>query len=191
MDSAAQRSAAKLVYKDPADYLVRLRSLEIEVALSNLPYKVKSLRTNDLKEARELRSAAIFCYGMGQRLGCETFFARGESQDYDFMARWDIGDKPHFAPVQLKEFVPEELNSQASLPSLIKSLTKYTDSKDLTVVIHLNRQIRFEPVDIQCASLNIGELWVFGAATHDQSEWNLWGNFIKEPLVSRFSYPKN
>jgi hypothetical protein len=190
MDQTALRAAAGLDYENPSDCLVRLRSLEIEVALSDLPYKVKSLRINSLKEARELRSAALFCYGLGQRLGHTVFFARGESQDYDFIASWVIGTKQHILPVQLKELVPHELNSDSNLPTLIQSLKKYTDSTDLTVVIHLNRQTRFESADIQCTSLNIGGLWVFGAATLDQSEWNLWGNFIEEPFVSRFSYPK-
>lgn len=191
MDSTELRAATKLVFRDPTDYLIRLRELEIEVAQSDLPYKVKSLRTNTLKEWRELRSAAIFCHGIGQRFGNTIFFARGESQDYDFLASCIIGAEQHIVPVQLKELVPDELNSDANLPAVIESLKKYTDSKDLTVVIHLNRRIRFESEKFQCPPLNVGGLWMFGAATPDQSEWSLWGDFVGEVSGTRFSYPKN
>lgn len=78
MDRILLRAAEKLTYVDPAIYLMRLRRLEIEIAASDTPPKVTALRTNDLKAAREQRQAALFCLGMGQRLGQKVSFAARE-----------------------------------------------------------------------------------------------------------------
>ena len=189
MDRAWANAASNLHCTDPAPFLRELRSLEPRVASSQLPDKVKSLRTNALKEWRELREAAIFCYGMGQRIGQTVYLARGESQDYDFVASWIVGDIRHLAPVQLKEVVPPNLNPAASLESMIESLTKYVDSEELTVAIHLNQALRFEPKSVVVPRLRIAALWVFAALTEDESEWGLWGNFLEEPEGVRFAYP--
>ena len=126
---------------------------------------------------------------MGQRIGRPVYLARGESQDYDFVASWVVGDKQHLAPVQLKEVVPQELNPNASLEATIAALSKYVDSEELTVAIHLNRQIRFEPSTVSVPSLNIAALWVFASLTPEQSQWGLWGNFLEQPAGTRFEYP--
>ena len=189
MDRAWANAANKLEFKDPAPFLKALRSLEPRVANSQLPDRVKSLRANGLKEWRELREAAIFCHGMGQRIGQTVYLARGESQDYDFVASWVAGGIRQLAPVQLKEVVPSDLNAVASLASTIDSLSKYVDSEELTVVIHLNQQLRFEPQSVVVPPLRIAALWVFASLTEDESEWGLWGNFLEEPEGVRFAYP--
>ena len=183
------RLAQKLEFRDPASFLVNLRQLEVEVATSDLPEKIKSLRTNTLKEWRELRDAALFCHGMGQRIGQTVYVGRSESQDYDFVASWIVGDEQHLAPVQLKEVVPTGLNSKASLQATVDALAKYVDSDDLTVAIHLNQQTRFEPSELVVPSLRIAALWVFASITPDQSQWGLWGNFLETPEGLRYEYP--
>jgi hypothetical protein len=55
------RAFQQLEYRDPKPYLVRLRELEPRVVASNMPKKVKNLRTNPLKWSRELREGALFC----------------------------------------------------------------------------------------------------------------------------------
>ena len=189
MDRAWQRYAQKLLYQDPAPFLVKLRAIERKVAASDLPERVKQLRTNELKPMRELREAAIFCHGMGQRLGQTVYLARGESQDYDFVASWVVGGHQHLAPVQLKETVPPDLNIHASLQSTVDGLAKYVDSEQLTVAIHLNQQLHFDPADLVVPSLRIAALWVFAAVTPDQSSWGLWGNFMEKPEGFRYAYP--
>jgi hypothetical protein len=184
------RAAQKLRFRDPHSFLVNLRRLEVEIALSDTPSRIKSLRTNGLKEAREQREAALFCYGMSQRIGQAVYFASHEDQDFDFVASWAIADSQHLAPVQLKEVVPMSLNPSATLDSVIHSLEKYTDSSDLTVVIHLNQASRFEPEALRLQHLKLASVWVFAAATADQSLWNLWGNFTEDgPYGTQFSYP--
>ena len=185
------RAAEKLTFVDPTPYLVQLRHVEIESALSDAQPKVKALRTNSLKAAREQREAAVFCHGMGERLGHKVYFAAKEDQDYDFIASWIVGEERHFAAVQLKEVVPVETNPQASIEAIVAGLTKYTYSDGLTVAIHLNQEGRFEPTLLQVPKLRIGSLWVFGSAAPDHARWNLWGNFTEsDPYGTQFSYPK-
>jgi hypothetical protein len=115
--------------------------------------------------------------------------SRGESQDFDFVASWSVDNTQHFAPVQLKEVVPEPLNPNATVEQIVESLAKYVDSEDLTVAIHLNRQAHFDPTVLSVPPLKIAALWVFASISPDQSQWGLWGNFLEQPEGSRFAYP--
>lgn len=189
MNHSRLREFQRGEFRDPARFLIALRALEPKVASSSLDARVKQLRTNNLKEWREAREAALFCCGMAQRIGQPIYLSRGESQDYDFVASWGVGDEQHFAPIQLKEVVPEPLNPSSTLEKVIQSLTKYVDSEDLTVAIHLNRQVHFDPKTLVIPQLRIAALWIFGAISPDQSEWGLWGNFLEEPEGTRFAYP--
>ena len=189
MDRIRLRELQRGEFRNPADFLVALRGLEQTFASSTLDSSVKHLRTNGLKEWREAREAALFCIGMTQRIGQTIYLSRGESQDYDFVASWVDGDGQHFAPVQLKEVVPESRNANLSVEQIVQSLTKYVDSEDLTVAIHLNRQVHFDPITLVVPPLRIAALWVFASITPDQSEWGLWGNFLEQPEGSRFAYP--
>ena len=159
------------------------------MAESDTAPNVRSLRTNSLKECRELREAAIFCHGMGERLGRKVFLAQSESQDYDFVGYSVVGDLGHFTPVQLKEVVPADLNPAASVQKTIDALAKYADSEDLTVAIHLSQRIHFDPSSLIIPNLRIGGLWVFGAISADQSEWALWGDLLSEVKGEAFEYP--
>ncbi len=159
------------------------------MAASELTQKAKQLRTHSLDEWRETREAALFCYGMGQRTDQPVFLSRVESQDYDFVATWSVDETQHFTPVQLKEVVPSELNPTASIESVVRSLAKYVDSQDLTVAIHLNQRVYFDPQTLIVPPLPITGLWIFGSISIDQSEWGLWRDFLGQPEGSRFVYP--
>lgn len=189
MDRAWLRYAQTLTYCDPRSYLVRLRELEIEIAQSDLPERVKHLRTNELKTMRETREAAIFCHGMGQRIGQTVYFSSNESQDYDFIASWSFNGNRHFVPVQLKEVVPVNVNASATFSDVVASLGKYVDSKNLIVAVHLNQQIHFDPSSFVVPQLRIAALWVFASIAPDQSVWGLWGNLIEEQTGTSFDYP--
>lgn len=189
MDRTRLRATQQLDFRDPRQFLINLRNVEPSIAKSGLDSKVRRLRTNKLKPWREARDAALFCYGMGQRIGQTVFLARGESQDSDFMASWVVGDEQHLAPVQLKEVPPADLNPTASLDRIIQALTKYVDSKDLTVAIRIGRAGHFDPAAVVVPPLNIAALWIFASISPNQSEWGLWGNFLEQPEGSRFAYP--
>ena len=160
------------------------------MARSETPARVKNLRINGLKEAREQRQAALFCHGMSMRLGQTVYFASQEALDFDFVASWVVGDAQQFAPVQLKEVVPQSLNPKASFDSVLTGLDKYVDSSGLTVAIHLNQAGHFDPKLLRPAQLNVASLWVFAAVAPDQSIWSLWGNFTEQdPYGIQFNYP--
>ena len=188
MDRGRLREISKLDFREPGPFLVGLREIEGRVAGSTLPDSVRELRTNSLKTWREARQAALFCHGLGKRLGATVSFAREETRDHDFIAQALVDGVPHVVPVQLKEVVPTELNPDSTLEGTLGALTKYADAHELTVAIHLNRCVRFDPVRLELPALGIGAVWVFGTLTEDQSEWGLWGDFMQEPFGTRFSY---
>lgn len=190
MDSLNLRIISDLAFQDPKPFLLNLRKLEQKLASSKAPNKLKSLRTNSLKEWRELREAALFCYFMSERIGVPIFLAKNESQDYDFLASWIIDEETFYAPVQLKEVVPTSLNISASIENTISKIaTKYVDSPELIIAIHLNQQCKFDPNDIKIPKLNLAELWIFGATSNDANQWALWGNFLTNPIGTSHKYP--
>lgn len=179
-----------LDFKDPRSFLLKLRCSEEVVSQTDTSKNIKNLRVNGLKQARETRDAALFCYGMSKVIGETVYFSMCEAQDYDFVAKWRSNSIEHLARVQLKEVVPKALNTAASLDTVISQLSKYVDSADLVVAIRLNQITRFEPDFIVVPStIKIGELWVFGSITEDQSEWRLWGNFLGQLGFQSFGYP--
>jgi len=188
------RRLSKLQYRDPRSYLIQLRKLEHAVAGSPTPERIKTLRTPGLKPERESRDGAIFTVGMSEVLGLPVHIAPVEDEDFDFVARCDDDDTTHYCRIQLKEVVPTALNETSSVQGIIDGLTKYADLGDITVAIKLNREDHFDPVEVTIPdAMNVGELWVFGALTPDQSEFGIWGNFVEGPTnVSglRFKYPE-
>jgi len=195
MDTIRLRHFAKLQYGSARKILVALRELEYDIALSETPDRIKALRTNGLKSEREMRDAALFCLGMSYNLSTEVWFAPVEEQDYDFVASWEIAGIQHFCPVQLKEVVPTHLNPQASVQGIVEALLHYADSPDVAVAIKFNQRGHFDPATIVLPeNLRIGALWVFGGLTEDQSEFGLWGDFLKTGAAAigiRFPYPND
>jgi hypothetical protein len=189
MNSMRLRQFDRLGYVDPRAMLIRLRELEVTVAEFGASDRVRNLRVGELKPIREMREGCIFCYGMGMILGREFLVAQAEEQDYDVVARWDNGDSAHFVPIQIKEVVPTHLNAAASVQGVVDGLRKYTDSRELTVAIHLNQRVQFAPSDIEVPRLNVGGIWVFGATKPDQSQWSIWRLHPNKSRPETFEYP--
>ena len=165
--------------------------MERGIAFSDIAQKVKNLRTKELKRHREIREACLFAYGMAQRIEQQVWVYPEEDADYDFVASWEVGGERHFAPTQIKEVVPEHLNPDSSLQSVISGLAKYKASRGLTVVVHLNRQIRFDPDQVSLANLELASLWIIGAVSADQHRWMLFGNMMEAGAFrSEFEYPE-
>lgn len=187
--SVRLREFLRYEYKDPAEWLRAMGEMNSLVARSSLPYKVRSLRTHTLRQWHEIRQAALFAYGMSQRMPeCRFDFAHAPNADYDAVVRWQHADEQHFTAVQLKEYVPSGLNAKATLAGIFDGLTRYRDSRDLVVAVFLNRRLRLE--EIICPSLNLGGLYLFGAAAPDQSRWFVIGDLLDNTCsISTFSYP--
>jgi hypothetical protein len=172
---------------DPVEVLKNLRQIEYVIAPLDLDPKAKALRTNLLKRERELRSACLFCVGMSNRLGQPIYVYPLEDADFDFVAAWQVGDERRLTVVQLKEFVPANLNPKSTLQSIIDGLAAYQSSPDLTVAIHVHRP--FDPSKLVLPPLVIQELWMFWATSEDQTQWMLCGNMLGELSCTPFEYP--
>lgn len=189
MDSIRLRQLRKRDYRDPTDILKGLRAAELLLAQVE-DEKVRRLRTQGLKEWREARVAALFCHGYGERIGQKIFLSKGEFEDADCVACWANDEEMHFAPVQIKEVAPKDLNSRAELQDVLNSLGKYSGTKDLTVLIHLNQEARFNLSEIAIPNnLSISALWLLACVSTDQSKWAIWGNYLDAPEKSEFFYP--
>lgn len=187
-NSIRLRTLGAREFCDPRPFLRRLKALEVRLAALPMDPEVRALRTNRLKGWRETRTAALFCHGMGERLGHKIYLGRGEVDDADFVASWMVGDEQQIAPVQLKEVVPVDRNGRSDLDSVLESLGKYS-APDLTVLLHLNRRLRFEPSEVRVPALRISSLWILGCTSADGAEWGLWGDFLKQVEEFRFAYP--
>jgi hypothetical protein len=174
---------------NPEKALKKLHSMvKLDLALRDLDPK-KAFRTSEFKRDREIRGACIFCYGMSRRIGQQVWVYPIEESDFDFVAAWEVGDRRHFAPTQLKEVVPKHRNPNTSLQSVIDTLVDYRASEQLTVALHLNRQGRFDPNEITMPALKLAALWVFSAVSEDQIRGYLVGNMLEEPTCTLFDYP--
>jgi hypothetical protein len=184
------RGWEKLKYLDPAKVLPKLRKIQLMVADSNLPARIKNLRTNLLKKHNERRQTALFCYGMGKVLGSTVVFCPVEDSDYDAIARWCKEDTIHYAPLQIKEVVPESLNPSTDLnKEILKLKQKYSCSSDTVFVMHLNRAGRFDLKELDIPRLTVGQLWIFGTTKPTQEAWFLAGDLLNKPKIYLFTYP--
>jgi hypothetical protein len=189
-DAIRFRQLQRRDYRDPVNFLRRLRELEPKFRAEISDPEVRQLRTNALREWREARLGCLFCHGMTERLGHKIVLSKGEFEDADCVASWKIDDEVHFAPIQVKEVVPAQRNPYASLNEVIASLSKYQGAEDLTVLIHVNRVARFNVNDVAIPSgLRIAALWVLACSDPTQSKWWLCGNFLETPEGTEFEYP--
>jgi hypothetical protein len=167
-------------YYDPKVILPKLQKIREDISRTDTPDIIRNLRTNKLKTEREAWDIAIFCYLMSKFIGIDIFFSRVEKSDYDSIFTWNDGNLQHYAPVQVKELVPEETNPTATLKAIIESLKKYVNSPELIIGIKLNRQIQFGLSSIECNDISVGEIWCFCATMADESKWSLFGDLLTE-----------
>ncbi len=178
-------------WAEPKGVLINLRTIEMNLP-EGMDEKVRRLRTNQLKEWREARIAALFSYGMSSTvLRVPVLVSKSEAKDFDFVMRWRVEDRDFFYPVQLKELPPDDINPSVTLDDIFDKLEKYSGAADLSVAIHINRRMRF---DFQPWSRKprprINELWYLGCESADQSKWFLYGSTLKKnPRKYEFSYP--
>lgn len=176
----------RLDYYDPEPLLVKLREFALSDALLNQPYKVGALRTQELKPYLERRQCAIFAYLMSQVVSSRVDVAYREAGDYDSVMRYRYQDEIRFVPVQMKELVPEFLNPQQSLQDLVDALrSRYPDSSDLTVAVHVNRDTTIRCDELNVEGLQLRGLWLFGGHSEDQSEWRVAGNLLDPAWSTR------
>jgi hypothetical protein len=169
---------AQYTYYDPTIVLSDLRRVREALSESDTPKRIRNLRTNRLKHHRESWDAAIFCKLLSLATGEKILFSRKEDEDFDSVFFWKNEHGQNFAPIQLKELVPRELNPEASLAKILDGIREKYCSSDLIVGIRLNQrtQLNFQSLDL--SDLQIRELWMFGATSPDCSRWSLFGEFL-------------
>src|SRR5215470_2217060 len=123
-------------YRNPRDDLVKFGVVEDRVAGQVMPEEVRTLRVPSLRRTNYLRQAALFTYGMSCATQHAIEFALVEDEDFDFITRWMEDDTVNYRPVQLKELVPEHLNS-VTFEEEMEKLFKY--SPGTTVAVYVNR----------------------------------------------------
>lgn len=130
-----------------------------------------------------------FCYLVQASTGKGLAYTVVEDEDYDALACWIDGDTKHYAPIQLKEVVPEALNPTASLESELNKLAKYATSQETVVAVHVNRAGRLEFSSLKPPKAQVKEVWLFGALSPDQRSWFLYGDLMNQPHFYEASYP--
>lgn len=192
IDAIQIRELERLTWVDPKQVLLNLRWLEQNLS-PDLDERTRRLRTNKLKELREARIAALFAHGISTAvLKRAVAVSKVEKSDYDFILRWVESDTNRFYPVQLKELPPEDLNRDIKLEDVLSGLGKYAGENDLSVVVHLNRAIRFEySPEIYRPNAKLRELWYLGCQSRDQSSWFIYGSVLAMlPQKYDFQYPQ-
>lgn len=177
-------------YLDSREVLIKLGHIQNPIANSDLQDKTKNLRDRDQEKYLEGRQAALFCYGIGYAfLKTQVYFTLVDDSDYDCVALRSRNGKAVYTPIQLKELVPESLNSSTSLEKELQKLRKYVTSDDLVIALHVNRAGKLEFPKINVPELNVAEVWLFGSKCPYQSRWFLYGDLLNNPSFFEFAYP--
>ncbi len=192
MGNLRLREWQRLDFYNPKPVLIQLRQLETSGMLDSLPAKVRNLRTRELKPYLERRQCDIFAYLMGKVTGALVAVAYSEQSDYDAVMRWRMGDEVRYCPVQMKELPPDMGSGTKDLQQQINRLkVRYPRSGDLTVAIHLNRNMRVMVSELDLSGLNLGGLWLFGADDEGANRWRVVGDLLSPNASTEvFDYPK-
>lgn len=190
MGNLRLREWQRLDFYDPKPQLIELRRLETSGMLDGLPAHVKHLRTRGLKPYLERRQCALFAFLMGKKMGTPVAVAYSEQSDYDAVMKWRLGDQVRFAPVQMKELPPDRGAETRDLQHQIDRLkVRYPRSSDLTVAIHLNRNMRVLVSELDLSGLNLAALWFFGG--DGANRWWLTGDLLSPNASTQvFDYPQ-
>ncbi len=190
MNNIRTREWSKLEYKDPKRWLLKLKEIEKNILPYVPEWKVRSFRTNKLSWINEARQAGILTYGMSLLNRQNIVFSLHENSDFDFIARYIDGDVDNYIPVQLKEFVSEAINPEQTLSDIFNKLNDYSSSQDLTVGIYISRNINLKLDKIKLNNKNIGEVYLFGSTSKNNTKWFIYGDIQGEnPLYFEFEYP--
>jgi len=191
LDAIRRRRWDTLSYRDPKVDLINLGKLQARLAKEHgISPTVANLRDRDLRQYLEWRQAALFCYLVATASGIPSLaYTVHEDEDFDCLACWIDKDTKHYAPIQLKEVVPQTLNPRSTLEAELAKLAKYSTSDQTVVAIHVNRGGRLEFTSLVAPTVSCREIWLYGALSPDQQLWFLYGNLLKAPHFYEIAYP--
>ncbi len=174
MRSVEENEWASLEYWNPEILLTRLFPLKVISQSRNQPKRIRHWNAQPLKKYKEQEQAALFCYCVNElgRVGepFEVAMAPRRDADYDCVIR-QKGTEGHFEfrPVQLKEWVPQEVNPTATLQGLLEELrTRYPVSKRLLVAVFINRDVVFDLSQVRIQPLTVEQVWLYRLKQENQ-----------------------
>jgi len=188
MNDIQTRVWSKLKYKSPKPWLEELDRLEKEV----VPRVVRTRPRLLDNRANWARQAGIFTYGMEKLTSKRISFAMNDVEDseVDLVALFAEDEIINFVPVQLKEWVPENIDQKHSLDKIYIKLREYALQSELTVAIYVCRDVKLKIDEVRLHGTQFSGVWIFGACSEDKKKWFLMGDVQKkEPKYFEFDYP--
>lgn len=143
-----------------------------------------------------LRQAGLFCFGRKYLYPDDHWsFALWpeENSPVDAVLKRRAPDGAEsYEFVQLKEWVPEDLNPQQSLQSLLNRIgERYPEAGGFTIAINVNRDATTALGDLTLPPIRNGSIWLFGNGALDGYDSFLIGDLMQPPLVvCRFIHPQ-
>jgi hypothetical protein len=194
MNSITLRQARGLDYIGPRKALLISTIHELRSQLPHLPKQVQNWRTNKLKPELHRRQAALFCFGRKCKEATDKWALAAwpeQNSDIDYVFRQTKPDgEERFEFVQLKELVPDEIDSEQSLQSLLDKLPeKYPSAGGLTIAIHVYRNTTTKISDLKMPNLPGGSLWLIGHGGKPPHNAVLFGDSLNTPLTIYFTHP--
>ena len=195
MEPILRNQMAKLEFVGPRKALLASQIRRTFTDHPCFPKPIRDWRLHRLNRHRFLEQAALLCFGrkcVDSSASWAVALWPEEHSDIDcvFRRRAISGDE-QFELVQLKEWVPEELNKTQTLQSLLDELpTSYPVSPDVAVGIYMNRIAQTKLADLRVPKLNISALWLFGAGGEPPHNSFLFGNVLQNPCLCFFSRPR-
>lgn len=159
-------------------------------ALPSNKFKRRPLRSESKLEV-EYRQAALFALARASVTEDPTLvFAMSDEQrdSVDCVLRTGA-ENYHYEPVQLKEVVPEDVNPKQTLEGLLEGICrKYGTGENLTVAIHINRNVSTILGTITQPNMQAISWWLFGLDAQNA------GFLVRNPFakfeVLRFRIPR-
>lgn len=185
------RQWATLAYRDPRTDLINLGRLQGAMERTGHKPMLSDLRNHQFKGHLENRQAALFAHLVSALLLREPVeYVMHEHEDYDCILRWKVQHRTCYQAVQLKEIVPKSLNRMSEIDTELQKLSKYVGSEKTIAAFHLNQSGLVDFSNMKKPKTSISAIWLYGALTPNQSQWFLYGDVLKRPVLRETSYPR-
>jgi len=190
VDRITARKWRSLSWRNPREDLVRLGAFTAQMQRNGVFPTHDDLRDKELKCFLEAKQGALFAHFIGEVVvKLPIAYAMYEAEDYDCVLWWRAEKKSFYAPVQLKELVPTDLNPRATLEGELEKLGKYGKSSNTVVAVHMNQSGPVVYSDIRSPELKLGGIWLYSSITPDQSRWFLYGDILRQPRGYEINWP--
>jgi hypothetical protein len=159
--------ARKLAYSGPRKLLLMSLALDAPVSLLLTPEAaMRYRRRRNMKFKLHLRQAALMCFGRKCSEPTDSWTLAMWPEEYSpidtvFRRRKKSGEET-YEFVQLKEFVPTDVNPSQSLQELLDDIErKYPSAGRLTIGVHVHRDATTNLAILRYPKLKEGSLWFF------------------------------